>query len=532
MLVKLVSGATVSAIVTMRVSHDSITLVSRGTSPSSVLTCLAPLDRPLQHINKKGRPVSQCQHCRGLRKSRSSHVKCDCGEKQHGKADCAHHEKGDSKRELGDFHYDSVSDKQVEDHSACCCSHGARCTCAHKKDYHLDPVPELGTPTDTPSPISCASPRKPHLATTQSDSHLTVFVNGHHKPAYKHNDAAHTHGMPYNLQRPHSIPGHSHLAHKSMDNIPSTRHYESSHPRLRDSISLAQQDVRLSRSLHGSPHGSPELRPLTNMPVVSYLNSQLPPLDLPYSSWNFGTSPQQGYNSRAGLDYSSYLSTPDDSIAFSANSLSMPPVDWSAMDLPLGNSVSAPYSQPPSYASLDQSNLSRPGLTASSSGDVSEGEEYANFNSPSVADTSAPHFSPAIAEPPSSTADPHRLSTASTLSQPSVLGTFHVEDLNIDNYLKHASASPSSFDEYSGIVPTDTENLTHHGCKVKELQRMAHNGMPSIQVNNAREEEFALSHSGSPLAKEDPAWGPSYDEAGEDRKFEIEAGRNMDRWSS
>ena len=312
-----------------------------------------------------------------------------------------------------------------------------------------------------------------------------------------------------------------------MEHIPSTRHIESSHPRLRDSISLAQQDVRLSRSLHGSP----DLRPLPN---VDFLNSQLPPLDLTgYSSWNFGTSPQRDYPSRSGFDYNSYLNTPDDNIAFSAGAMSMPPVDWSAMDLPLGNSAYTPYSQPPSYASFDQSNLSRPGLTASSSGDVSEaGEDYMNFHSPSVADTSAPHFSPAITEPPSSAADPHRLSTASTLSHPSALGTFHVEDLNIDNYLQHASASPSSFDEYSGIVPTDTENLTHHGCKVKELQRMAHTGMPSIQVNHTREDEFALSHSGSPLANEDPAWGPSYDEIGEDRNFDIEAGRNVDHWAS
>ena len=391
----------------------------------------------------------------------------------------------------------------------------------------MDPVPELETPTDTPSPMSSGSPRKPYMPTTQSDSHLTVFVNGHHKPAYKHNDAAHTHGMPYKIQRPHSIHGPSHLAHKSMEHIPSTRHVESSHPRLRDSISLAQQDVRLSRSLHGSP----ELRPLPN---VDYLNSQLPPLDLTgYSSWDFSTNAQRDCNPRSGFDYNSYLSTPDDKIAFSAGPLSMPPVDWSALDLPLGNSAYTPYSQPPSYASFDQSNLSRPGLTTSSSGDVSDaGEDRLSFHSPSIADTSAPHFSPAVTEPPASTADPHRLSTASTLSHPSVLSTFHVEDLDIDNYLQHASASPTSFDEYTGVVPTDTENLTHHGCKVKELQRMAHAGMPSIQVNNAREEEFALSHSGSPLAHEDPVWGPSYDEVGGDRNFDLEAGKNVDRWVS
>lgn len=27
--------------------------------------------------------MSQCQHCRAMRKSRASHVKCDCGEKTH-----------------------------------------------------------------------------------------------------------------------------------------------------------------------------------------------------------------------------------------------------------------------------------------------------------------------------------------------------------------------------------------------------------------------------------------------------------------
>ncbi|TGZ78188.1 copper-fist-domain-containing protein [Ascodesmis nigricans] len=35
-------------------------------------------DRKLVEIAKKGRPVTQCQHCRSLRKSRSTHVKCEC----------------------------------------------------------------------------------------------------------------------------------------------------------------------------------------------------------------------------------------------------------------------------------------------------------------------------------------------------------------------------------------------------------------------------------------------------------------------
>jgi hypothetical protein len=56
-------------------------------------------DRPLVHINKKGRPVSQCPHCRGLRKARAQHVKCDCAEKVHSKEECPH-ENGDGKGEL------------------------------------------------------------------------------------------------------------------------------------------------------------------------------------------------------------------------------------------------------------------------------------------------------------------------------------------------------------------------------------------------------------------------------------------------
>lgn len=37
-------------------------------------------DRPLFEIRKKGRPVSQCPHCRDLRKIKSCHTKCECGE--------------------------------------------------------------------------------------------------------------------------------------------------------------------------------------------------------------------------------------------------------------------------------------------------------------------------------------------------------------------------------------------------------------------------------------------------------------------
>ncbi|KAL7415969.1 hypothetical protein BDY24DRAFT_327173, partial [Mrakia frigida] len=35
-------------------------------------------DRPLFEIKKKGRPATQCTHCRELRKTKQVHVKCMC----------------------------------------------------------------------------------------------------------------------------------------------------------------------------------------------------------------------------------------------------------------------------------------------------------------------------------------------------------------------------------------------------------------------------------------------------------------------
>jgi hypothetical protein len=75
-------------------SAPAITLVCHtySRSPSvpvfPILVLMIRSDRPLMHVNKKGRPVSQCHHCRGLRKSRAQHVKCDCAENGHSKEDC------------------------------------------------------------------------------------------------------------------------------------------------------------------------------------------------------------------------------------------------------------------------------------------------------------------------------------------------------------------------------------------------------------------------------------------------------------
>ncbi|KAI9232061.1 MAG: hypothetical protein BYD32DRAFT_375252, partial [Podila humilis] len=36
-------------------------------------------DRPLHEIKKKGRPMTQCSHCKDLRKAKQVKVNCACG---------------------------------------------------------------------------------------------------------------------------------------------------------------------------------------------------------------------------------------------------------------------------------------------------------------------------------------------------------------------------------------------------------------------------------------------------------------------
>jgi len=81
-------------------TYSSPPRLAAGGNCRLMLTSQCNTDRTLQHIAKKGRPVSQCTHCRTLRKSRSAHVKCDCGEKSHTKGSCTHVKETDPKGKL------------------------------------------------------------------------------------------------------------------------------------------------------------------------------------------------------------------------------------------------------------------------------------------------------------------------------------------------------------------------------------------------------------------------------------------------
>ncbi|KAI9839719.1 MAG: hypothetical protein M1838_004278 [Thelocarpon superellum] len=385
-------------------------------------------DRPLQHINKKGRPVSQCQHCRGLRKSRSAHVKCDCGDGAHGAGACTHGEKGDGK-----------------DASACCCSHGGRCSCALKKEHHLGSVPELGGGRDEGRGRGYAKPR---LTAAHSEGTLTVFANGHHKPAHKHNHMSQKCGVPYTIPRPHTVHGNSEMARRSVDSLPATNSVETSHAPspIKDSILSAQHDVRLVRSEHGSPHP-------TAACGLDELHGQLPPLDLSFT--DFGASAasrsQLELHGVTSVPFDSYFcATPDTDQPILSAGLDAPSVDWSHFDLPLNSHGFSPsYAQPPSYASFDYRGLNGPPMSNASSGEPSEMGDYAPFGNPSpiqppsLVHNRFPSDSSEVCE-----TDSYRLSGTSSfhgLPQMSMLASGNLESLDIDDYLNGTASSASAY---------------------------------------------------------------------------------------
>ena len=443
--------------------------------------------------------MSQCPHCRGLRKSRASHVKCECGEKPHTKEDCVHTEVGDSKSELDDDISEPVSDHGAVDPNICCCTHGARCQCALKKE-HLDPVPEVDVAEASLTP-PLADLRKPRLTTAQSESSLMVFANGHHKPAHKHNDAAHKCGLPYKIPRPHSIHGPSEIAaQRSMDSLPLMRTTgEVPSPSQDTILSAQQQDTRLVRSAHGSPEATS--KPTTNPP-----SRRLTPLDISFSTFDTTTpSPlRDDYTNQASMGFDSYYATPEEQ-AISSASYNMPVVDWSALDLPLETSAySTTYSQPQSYTSFDYSNVGQPGLTTSSSGEVSEVGDYMPNGLPSPPIVGPTQY---VSGPPDAAAtNMYRLSSASSshmsMPQASMLANTNAENLDMDCFFQGSTASPADFDEQNAKIHVDPEAYVRHGITVQDAQKLAHPCVPVEAMND-------LSIP-APKVNADPLWAASF----------------------
>ena len=338
-------------------------------------------------------------------------------------------------------------------------------------------------------PRRSTSSRKPRLLKADSDNSLTVFTNGHHKPVHKHNDSAHKCGLPYKIPIPHSVPGND-AARRSTDSLPLIRRKEEAHSQLHDSISSAQQDVRRVRSEHGSPE------PSTTRFRDS--NVDLPPLDLSYSGYEVVHGRYPKDYSQSPRELENYYSTSHEDLPVHSAGMNMPVVDWS--DLPLDGAYSAAYSQPPSYASFEHSTVGQQGPTTSSSGELSEVDDYISHN---------PHGQPRRPEHASTTAEKLKYDSMDTSSAESLSfnptsspsystnsSSFpkpsHTPLLSSNNLTEQdinfigTTASPTEFEEPTAGMPLRSEAFAKHGFTVHDAQRMAHPETPSSAMGGLK----------------------------------------------
>lgn len=274
-----------------------------------------------------------------MRRSKSAHVKCDCGEKT---SKCVHLQ------------------PTLEGHrDSCCCNHGGRCTCSHKKEQpQLDTVPESDSDQETTSSINAkiarnARNRRSRASTQNSDGMLTFDEHGHHKPTYKHAKASQKSG-PYQLTRGHSTQSAGSVGNRSMENL-------GNGSPTNDSAAMSQaQDQRLTKSETASP------RMTGSSSVTQSSMPSLPPLDLSaVQAWPSTSFPADNFNIFGSVD--------DQEPMFSAG-LSATSVDWSLYGLgfdskDMDNFAPSSYSQAQSFGGFDQP----PTLT---SGEVSEVEDF------------------------------------------------------------------------------------------------------------------------------------------------------------
>lgn len=389
-------------------------------------------DRPLQHINKKGRPVSQCQHCRTLRKSRSAHVRCDCSL-----------EKIQSKETLTAAAIVAASSNgdsfEANTHAKnCSCNHGAGCKCALKKEP-LEPVPE--SDSDEP-PVMVKRRARAH--TTSFENGITILTNGHRKQSQKHNNTAQKYGSPYPMSRTQSlrVPSPTSIS-KTLEK---TAYMTTVKPRHEDSPIKEVIEQRLVKSEHASPV-------LSSASSLDLLNGQLPSLSMFVPgdvNW------PQGLNSISSA-------TETEQPMFSAG-IGPSSIDWSHYDRLTFNSesfVSSNFSQPTSYSGFEFGSLEQPTLTtAPTSGEISEVDDFAPLNDKTSGIPSIfPHtkYTSDQDTPDFIDVEDYGISTTSpymSLSSSQVLANSNIEDLEV--FLKCSNTLNSC--SHGLLTPTDDQS--------------------------------------------------------------------------
>lgn len=401
------------------------------------------------------------------------------------------------------------------DSHVCCCGHGVRCSCAVKKE-HLDTVHEDFSHITHPT-LHPKEPHKPRVSSMNShETKTTIFTNGHHKPVHKINDAHNHCGAPYRIpHKTHPLHVNREMAQRSSDSLPLTKSGAANHetPPLHETATSAPQPVRKVKS----EHGTPELKPIPdNSPehqglVIPAFDAGAftdSPLDNGSSPFPQNSTPDSQFPDRFPDSlFMSYEQAHEYQPPFPSGGL--PEIDWSTYNFQNANSQynvnNGPFisSQPPSYTSHEQmSHLSHPGL-ASSSGEISDAEDFVHLNRPgnprNNSQDASMDFSSTGGDEMS---EAYRLSSASSylgLPQTQILANGNLESLDIDEYLKQAEIEakqmrmqqqvqqqfqPQSFPlppashEASQAPNYSQTNYTsgEHPFTVQEAQNMAHMG--------------------------------------------------------
>lgn len=239
-------------------------------------------DRPLFEIKKKGRPITQCEHCRELRKTKQVHVKCMCEAKEHplDKEPAPVRKKGNLARVLASAAFPdglpqvlgaSVVPHALEPPSSmepaarvCRCKDGLDCQCPTPKkppktrDLGAFPPVSPMSATSASVPVSIHALRpvlpRPPLQQTCSDPSATLAHLHPHNHRFSHGSAFFSpYGRAYEEHHYSSEEGHtdsfaenSLAAHRSSDLMAwssdssghsiSQKTYPPSFPELRDGL--------------------------------------------------------------------------------------------------------------------------------------------------------------------------------------------------------------------------------------------------------------------------------------------------------
>lgn len=386
----------------------------------------------------------------------------------------------------------------MKDRAICYCIHGSKCTCALKKEAQLGSVTEIdseGDPTGVRRVL-----HKPRLSATQSDASLMVFANHHHKPVHKHGHMVQKRGTPYRIPKRRATQGNADLTRRSVDHLSTSSSIETglSTSPAKDSLTPIQQDVRLVRSEHGSPH-------LSVSPDLTHVRGTLPPLDLSFSNFHPSAGrPSYEVNGWATSPLDTYFcTTPEsDQPIFSAG-LEPPTVDWSAFDPPLGSGgfTSASHSQRPSYDGFD---FGPSGPAYAASVGASDADDLTAFGVPSPLHPPSLVFNH-ISSDNSDTCETesYRLSSSSSmhgLPQLSLLASSDLEGMSSEDFMTGAAVA-GTYGPSEPVGDVANSPFVPASFPVNEPSKLAPTSVPN--------KRYSLPLSTEPV----PAslWGPPLD---------------------